>query len=135
MTDERYPIEQPDKSLGDLFGELTSELSTLVSFHIDLAKAEIKQDVRDAGKAGGMFGGAGIAGLLALIMLSSAAAWALAEEMAAGWAFLIVAAVWGLVAVALALSGKKQLDDMEPGPNQTIHELKEDQKWLKNQTN
>ena len=135
MTDERYPLEEPDKSLGDLIGDLTSEFSSLVSTHIDLAKAEIKQDVRDASKAGGMFGAAGIAALLAMILLSSAAAWGLAEVMAAGWAFLIVGALWALVAAVLAFSGKKQIDDMDPGPQQTLEELKEDKQWLKNQTN
>ena len=135
MTDERYPLEEPDKSLGDLIGDLTSEFSSLVSTHVDLAKAEIKQDVRDAGKAGGMFGAAGVAALLALILLSSAAAWGLAEVMAAGWAFLIVGALWALVAAMLAFGGKKQIDDMDPGPQQTLEELKEDKQWLKNQTN
>ena len=135
MTDERYPLEEPDKSLGDLIGDLTSEFSSLVSTHVDLAKAEIKQDVRDAGKAGGLFGAAGVAALLALILLSSAAAWGLAEVMAAGWAFLIVGALWALVAALLAFGGKKQIDDMDPGPQQTLEELKEDKQWLKNQTN
>lgn len=132
--DERYPIAQPDKSLGELIGELTSEFSALVSNHIDLAKAEIKQDVRDAGKAGGMFGGAGVAALLALIMLSSAAAWALAEVMDPGWAFLVVGVLCAVAAAALALSGKKQIDDMEPGPQATIEEIKEDKQWMQRQT-
>lgn len=135
MSDERYPIEHPEKSLGDLVGDLTSEFSTLVSTHIDLAKAEIKQDVREAGRAGGMFGGAGVAALLALIMLSTAAAWGLAETMAAGWAFLIVGVIWGVVAAALAMSGKKQVDEMNPGPKETMQEIKEDRQWIKNQTN
>lgn len=135
MSDDRYPIEHPEKSLGDLVGDLTSEFSTLVSTHIDLAKAEIKQDVREAGRAGAMFGGAGFAALLALIMLSTAAAWGLAGTMATGWAFLIVGAIWGLVAAALAMSGKKQVDEMNPGPTKTMQEIKEDRQWIKSQTN
>ena len=134
MSDERFPIKEPEKSLGDLIGDLTSEFSTLVTTHIDLAKAELKQDVREAGRAGGLFGGAGVAGLLALIMLSSAAAWGLAEAMAAGWAFLIIGAAWGLIAAGLAVSGKKQVDQMDPGPTQTMHELQEDKQWLKTKT-
>ena len=135
MTEERYPIEHPEKSLGDLVGDLASEVSVLVSSHIVLAKVEIKQDVRDMSKAGGMFGAAGGAALLALIMVSSAAAWGLAETMSPGWAFLIIGALWGVIAAVLAMSGKKQLDHMEPGPNETMHEIKEDQQWLKNQIN
>jgi uncharacterized membrane protein YqjE len=133
MTDERYRIEDPEKSLGDLVGELTSEFSELVSSHVALAKAEIRQDAKDAGKAGGMLGGAGMAALVALLMLSAAAAWGLAEVMEPGWAFLIVGAVWSIVAAALALAGKRKLDDMNPGPNKTMEEIKEDQQWLKTQ--
>jgi uncharacterized membrane protein YqjE len=133
MTDERYRIEQPEKSLGDLVSELTAEFSQLVSSHVALAKAEMKQDVREAGKAGGMLGGAGMAALIALLMLSAAAAWGLAEVMEPGWAFLIVGVVWALVAAVLALTGKKELDHMNPGPQQTMEEIKEDQQWLKTQ--
>ena len=82
-----------------------------------------------------MFGGAGFAALLALIMLSTAAAWGLAGTMATGWAFLIVGAIWGLVAAALAMSGKKQVDEMNPGPTKTMQEIKEDRQWIKSQTN
>jgi uncharacterized membrane protein YqjE len=133
MTDERYRIEQPDKSLGDLVGELTTEFSALVSSHIALAKAEIRQDAKDAGKAGGMLGGAGAAALIASLMLSAAAAWGLAEVMEPGWAFLIVGVVWLVVAAVLALSGKRELDDMNPGPRKTMEELEEDKQWLKTQ--
>jgi uncharacterized membrane protein YqjE len=133
MTDERYRIEQPDKSLGDLVGELTTEFSALVSSHIALAKAEIRQDAKDAGKAGGMLGGAGAAALIASLMLSAAAAWGLAEVMEPGWAFLIVGVVWLVVAAVLALSGKRELDDMNPGLRKTMEELEEDKQWLKTQ--
>jgi uncharacterized membrane protein YqjE len=131
----RYSIENPDKSLGDLVGDLTSQFAALVSDHIDLAKAEIKDDISQAARAGGMFGAAGVTGLLALIMLSAAAGWGLAEVMAPGWAFLIVGAIWAVVAGVLALTAKQQIDDVDPAPRNTIEELKEDKQWIKTQTN
>lgn len=134
MSEERYPIEQPDKSVGDLVGELSTEFSALISSHVELAKAEIRSDAKDAGMAGGMFGGAGAAALIALLLLSSAAAWGLAEVMEPGWAFLIVGALWTVIAAVLALTGKRKLDDLNPGPQQTMNELKEDKQWLKQQT-
>ena len=135
MTDKPYSLDHPDQSLGDLVGELTKEFSQLVTSHIDLAKVEIKEDVREAGRAGGMFGGAGVSALVAVLMLSAAAAWGLAELMAPGWAFLIVGIVWAIVAAALAMAGKRQVQHMHPGPTETVEEIKEDKKWLKNQTN
>lgn len=135
MTEERYPLHDPDLSLGDLVGQLTTEFSQLVTSHIDLAKAEIKEDVRDAGRAGGMLGGAGVSALVAVLMLSTAAAWGMAEVMDPGWAFLIVGAAWAIAAALLAMAGKKRVERMHPGPNETIEELKEDKEWLKNPTN
>lgn len=132
--DVRYSLDEPDRSLGDLVGDLTSDFSALVSDHINLAKVELKQDIKEMGKAGGLFGGAGVAGLIALIMLSMALGWALAEEMAPGWAFLIVGLAWTAVAAVLALTAKKTAENVDPVPNQTIEEIKEDKKWIKNQT-
>jgi uncharacterized membrane protein YqjE len=134
-TREPYPIEQPEKTLGDLVSDLTTEFSALVEDHVDLAKAEIRQDIRDASKAGGMFGGAGVSALLALLLLSMAAAWGLAEVIEPGWAFLVVGGLWAVVAAVLALSGRKQVERMEPGPRRTMEEIQEDRRWLTTKTN
>jgi hypothetical protein len=134
MSEQRYPIENPDRSLGDLIGDLTSEISELVTSHVALAKAEIRQDARDAGRAGGMFGAAGVSALVALLMLSSAAAWGLAEVVEPGWAFLLVGGAWAVAAAVLTMSGKRELDEMDPGPKRTVEEIKEDRQWLKTQS-
>lgn len=134
-TDDRYPIAEPERSLGDLVGELTTEFGALVGSHIDLAKVEMKESARDAAKVAGMYGSAGAAGLLALIMASMAAAWALAEVMHVGWAFLVVTAVWAVTAAALALAARAQLKAATLAPQTTIQQVKEDQQWLKTQTN
>ena len=94
---ERYAIDEPDRSLGDLVGDLTSEFGALVTTHIDLAKAEIKQDIRDARRREGCSAWRPCRRCVALIMLSAAAGWGLAEVMAPGWAFLIVGALWAVV--------------------------------------
>ena len=82
-----------------------------------------------------MFGVAAVSALLALILLSAAAAWGLAEVMAPGWAFLIVGALWAVVAGVSALMGRKTVAEMEPGPRQTMEEIKEDKEWLTTPSN
>jgi uncharacterized membrane protein YqjE len=134
VSEERYPLQDPDRSLGDLVSELTREFSQLVASHVDLAKVELKEDVRQAGRAGGMLGGAGASALIAAIILSMAAAWGLAEWMAPGWAFLIVGAIWAIAAAALAAAGKQRIEQMQPGPTRTVAEIKEDKEWLSKQT-
>lgn len=122
-----------DASLGELFSHLTSDLSGLMRDEMQLAKIEMKEEVVKAGKAGGMFGGAGIAALMTALLLSFAAAWGLAEVMAAGWAFLIVAAVWALAAGVLYLQGRERLQHVDPKPHATVETLKEDVQWAKKQ--
>jgi len=47
------------------------------------------------------------------------------------WAALIVAVVWGVVAAVLARSGRNELREVNPKPEQTVETLKEDAQWLK----
>ena len=135
---EPYGLSEPDKSLGDLVGRLTKAMGDLVSTHIALAKLETKEEAKEigkkAGKGAGMMAGAAVGGLLALILLSFAAAWGLAEVMPAGLAFLIVGLVWAVIAGVLAYMGREELQSIEPNPpRQTVDELKEDRRWLNEQ--
>jgi uncharacterized membrane protein YqjE len=134
MSDERYPIEQPDKSLGELVGELTGELSTLLSTHVQLAKVELADEARTAARASAMLAAAVVAALLALAMLSAALGWGLSEAMAPGWAFLIVGLLWVAIAGGLALVGKQRIERLERPLPETMDEIKEDKRWLKTQT-
>ncbi len=125
------PVE--DRSLGELFGNLTHDLSDLMRSEMELARVEIKEEAAKAGKAAGMLGGGAVAAYLALTLLAFAAAWGLAEVVDAGWAFLIVGIVVGAIAAALALTGKKRLSAVEPMPEQTMETLKEDARWARAQ--
>jgi uncharacterized membrane protein YqjE len=129
-TDERFPIERPDKSLADLVSDLTGELSDLFRNHVELAKSELRDEASSAARASAMLVAAAVSALLALAMWSAALGWALAETMAPGWAFLIVAVIWTALATALALVGKQRLRSLERPVPQTMDEIKEDQRWL-----
>ena len=52
MSDVRPPTT--DASLGELFSQLTTDLSGLVRDEVELAKVELKEDISDVGRAGGM---------------------------------------------------------------------------------
>ena len=96
-------------SLGDLLGEVTRDLSTLMRQEVELAKAEVKQSASKAGKGGGMLAGAGVAGHFVLLFLSLALWWALGELMGLGWSAVLVAVIWGIIAAVLASMGRKNL--------------------------
>jgi Na+/melibiose symporter-like transporter len=124
-------MDERDRSVGQLLGDVTRELQALVRKEFELAKAETKEELQRAGAAGKRFGVAALAGYLAVVMLSFAAAWALTAVMPTGWAFFAVGTVLGLVAAVMALQGRRQLQEFHPVPGETVDTLKEDVQWLK----
>jgi len=131
------PVGEPDiadRSFGDIVGNLSSDLSTLVRKEIELAKVETKQEISKAGQGAGMFAGAGVAALLMLIFLSTALMWTLANVMHLGWAALIVGILWAIVAAGLASIGRKRFKQVNPALPETTETLKEDAQWVKTQT-
>jgi uncharacterized membrane protein YqjE len=127
------PVEHhEDASIGELLSATTRDLSSLFRSEVELAKVEVREEARKAGRAGAMFGGAGLLGYLGLTLLAFAAAWGLSEVVPEGVAFLIVAVVVLAVAAVLALIAKKRMAEVE-GPRQTIETLQEDVQWAKQQ--
>jgi hypothetical protein len=118
-------VDVTQRSVGELLGEVTSDLSTLMRKEMDLAKAEIKEEVAKTGKAAGMFGGAGFAGYMVALFASIAAWWGLANVMDEAWAALIVAAIWAIVAAVLFVTGRKTMREVHPKPERTVSTLKE----------
>jgi len=63
------------RSVGEVLGDITSDLSTLLRQEVALAKAEVMESVDHAKAAGGMFAGAGVAAMAASPANISAADW------------------------------------------------------------
>ena len=124
--------EQP---IGDLLKQLSQETTTLVRQELELAKAEMAEKGKQAGKGAGMFGGAGVVGFLALGALTAALILGLDTFMKAWLAALIVGLVYAAVAAVLALTGKKEVQQATPPvPEQTVDSVKEDVQWAKTRT-
>jgi uncharacterized membrane protein YqjE len=123
-----------DRPIGELVKELSSQTSLLVRQEIELARAELQQKGKLAGKGAGMLGGAAIAALLALGALTAGLIALLDREMATWVAGLIVMALWAVVALVLAKAGQKSLKKASPPAPQTVETVKEDIQWAKNPT-
>jgi tetrahydromethanopterin S-methyltransferase subunit C len=110
---------------------VATDLSTLIRQELALAKAEVKQEVTQAGKAAGLFGVGAVAGLMVLVFLSAAALFGLANVVDGWLAALIVAVVWAVIGAVAALLGARSIRHIEP-PERTIKTVKEDVEWVKN---
>jgi uncharacterized membrane protein YqjE len=127
-------VESRERPVGELLKELSEQTTTLVRQELELAKAEMAEKGKQAGIGAGMFGGAGLFGLLALAALTTCVIAALATGMEVWLAALIVAVVYAAVAGVLALLGKqKTREAVPPAPEQAIESTKEDVQWAKSQ--
>ncbi len=122
-----FPTQQApeESSLGDLLADVSHDLSTLMRQELALAKAELRESASRAGKGAGMLVGASEAARFVLLFLSLALWAVLAQPMSAGWAALIVAAVWAVVGVILAVLGKKNITTVRglPDTTETVQEI------------
>lgn len=103
------PVEDREISLGERLGNVTRDLSTLMQQEVALAKAEVKQSSSQLGKGIGLLVGAGIGGFFVLLFLSISLWWAIGNYTGRGWAALIVAVVWAIIAAILLSVGRKEL--------------------------
>ncbi len=110
-----------------MFQSLSAKLSTLVSQEIALAKAEATESAKKAGKGAGLLAGAAVGGFFLLMFLSLALMHLLDVFLPIGWAALIVAVLWGVVAAVLAVQGKKDIEKIKglPQTQETLQEIPE----------
>jgi uncharacterized membrane protein YqjE len=131
-TDPTQP-KDPERSLPELLSSLTTDLNRLITTQLELAKVEIKEEVSTAAKGAGLLSGGAVAALLALLLLSHAAAWGLSEVVHEGVAYLIVGVVWAVVAAVLAVQGRGRLRDVDPVPRATVAEIEADRDLAREQ--
>jgi Putative Actinobacterial Holin-X, holin superfamily III len=121
-----------ERSIGDLFGKLSNETSTLIRQEMELARAELTEKGKEAGKGAGLFGGAGALGLLGAGALTAGIILLLDLAIAAWLAAILVGLVYVAVAAFLGLQGRDQIKRATPPvPEQTVATVKEDVEWAK----
>ncbi|GAC1521273.1 MAG: phage holin family protein [Chloroflexota bacterium] len=134
IKEERAATGHDNRSLGDLFSELTRETTTLVRQEIDLAKTEMTHKATRVGKdigflvAGGAVAYAGLLTLIAFVVL-----W-LGSVIPMWTSALIVAIAVLAVGGVLVKQGISNLKKEELAPRQTLETLKDDKQWATEQT-
>jgi uncharacterized membrane protein YqjE len=130
-----HPDPGPDvtqRSVGELVGEVAQDLTKLVNQELELAKIEVRAEVKKTGKAAAAFGAAGAAGYFALLFASLTLMFALATLFDSfTWAALAVTVLWAIVGAVLFARAKKTAQTIDPTPHVTVQTLKEDAQWAK----
>ena len=123
MTAEGSPRtgSAAQEPVGELVQRASQQLSQLVREEMRLAQAEMTQKGKRFGKGGGLFGGAGLIGVLTLQALVATAIAALALVLDVWAAALIVTGVLAAVTALMSVLGKRQISKASPpAPEQTM---------------
>ena len=130
MTEQ--DAELRERSISELFSKLSNETSTLIRQEMALARAELTEKGKEAGKGAGLFGGAGAVGLLGAGALTAGIILLLDLAIAAWLAAIIVGLIYVAVAAVLGLKGRDRIQAATPPvPEQTVDTVKEDVEWAK----
>jgi drug/metabolite transporter (DMT)-like permease len=123
-----------DRSLKELFSDLTQSVTTLFRKEIELARAETSEKISQAGVAAGALAAGGILALAALIVLLQALVIALSElGLAPALSALIVGGVVAIIAFALIYKGMNDLKASSLAPTRTVEALRRDAHMVKEQ--
>ena len=123
--------QSDDRSLKELFSDLTHSVTTLFRKEIELARAETSEKVSQAGGAAGAIAAGGILALAALIVLLGALVAALDELMPPALAALIVGGIVAIIAFALIYKGINDLKASSLAPTRTVEALRRDAHMVK----
>ena len=128
----RETADHDDLPIGELVKQLSEQTSTLVRKELELARTEMTRKGKAASLGAGMFGAAGLFGLLALGAFTALLILALAEAVDGWVAALIVTAAYAAIAGVLALIGKSKVQQAGPPvPEQAKESVKKDVEWTK----
>ena len=123
--------EQP-KSASSLVADALENVSVLLRNEIDLARAEVSENLNRAGVALGMIAGAAIVVMVTLNTLVAALVAALTEAgLDAGWSALIVGVILAIVAYAMMSKGLNDLKLTSLAPTRTMKNVQRDAEAVK----
>jgi ABC-type multidrug transport system fused ATPase/permease subunit len=126
----RAPEAGSEPTVGELVAAAQRDLTLLVKQEIELAKSELKINVRIGALSVAMFGAAAFLLLLAVIMLSVGLAYLInLTGLALVWCFLLVFLLYTALAAVLGFVGYRKVRKVR-GPQRALHQAQETKETL-----
>jgi hypothetical protein len=135
MREAAMPALREDRSIGELFGQLTQDMTLLFRQEVQLARAEMSDKISQVTAnvvsvvAGGLVAYVGGLALVAALILGL-------HELAniSPWvSALIVGALMAIAGYVMLNRGLKELKRVDLAPRRTVESLKDDVQWAKEQ--
>ena len=123
-----------ERSLGELFAELSRETSELVRQEVALAKVELSDKAARVGKDVGLISVGGALAYAGLLTLIAALVMGLAAAGLEWWVSALIVGVVAVIAGYLSTQrGLTALKRERVAPTETINTMKENAQWAKGQ--
>jgi hypothetical protein len=127
-------VNQHDRSLGELFSDLSQQTSVLIRQEMALARVEMSQKAAQMGHDAAYIGAGGALAYAATLAAVAGIILVMVRLGVEPWlAALLTAAAVGLVAYVLIRSHAKSLRQQHLTPDETVNSVKETAQWLKNE--
>ena len=129
------PALREDRSIGELFGQLSQDMTLLFRQELQLARAEMSTKISQVTTnlvsvvAGGFVAYVGALALVAALILGLHEA----AEISPWVSALIVGVIFAVAGYAMLSRGLKELKRVDLAPRRTVETLKDDVQWAKEQ--
>ena len=121
-------------SIGAIIGDVANDLSTLMRQEVALAKAEVRQSVRQTANGAAKLGVAAALATVGALVLTAFLVLLLGDLLDNYWlSALIVGLAFLIIGGLLAMSGMRKLRAVQLAPEATLATLKEDKAWVQEQ--
>jgi nitrogenase molybdenum-iron protein alpha/beta subunit len=127
--------DRDERSLGELFGELSADTSILIRKEMELARHELTRSAQTYARNSMLVGVGGLIAYAGAIVLLMGIAWLLARlGLATDLSFLIVGAVTLAIGAVIAWRAVQSMQKVSVVPERTVETIREDVEWAKEQT-
>jgi hypothetical protein len=129
------PTLREDRSIGELFGQLSQDMTLLFRQELKLARVEMSEKISQVTSnlvsvvAGGFVAYVAALALVAALILGLHEA----AEISPWVSALIVGAIFAVAGYLMLNRGLKELKRVDLAPRRTVETLKEDVQWAKEQ--
>ena len=123
-----------ERSISDVVQDIIRNIQEMLRSEVRLAKTELREEAVKVKAAGVLIGGGAVSAIFALFFLLLMTVYALTRVVPDWAAALIVAGLTAGVAGLMLSAGMKRFRQVDPAPERTIENIKENVEWVKQKT-
>jgi len=132
-TEAAMPELRQERSIGELFGQLTQDMTLLVRQEVQLARTEMTEKLSKLTTNLISVGAGGFVAYLGGLALMAALILAIRDlaNISLAWSALIVGGILAIIGYVMLQRGMKELKQVELAPRRSVENIKDDVQSIK----